>query len=390
MSLDAKSFWRVAVCIDRETGFQEQLISGVCRAAEETGDWELLHFPSFAQPYREQFDDFNPQGIIFLYNENLPLMRVGGGAIWVEVNGERVQEAAACVLADDYAAGRKMGEFALSRGFIHVVYVGCKHGYSQLRLQGLRDVLAGTSARLMLLPENFHTTRNPVTKAKLRRLDACIQEGWIPLVVGVNDSLAKGLLHGFRERGWQVPWQVAVAGFDNDELFCRLASPPLSSLDMGFERIGYAAGRELERRRQAADPAPARTRLVVPPGSLIPRRSTDVLAARNPELRLAMERFWRNPASVQQVADLVRGSALSKRTMERHCRKTLGASPATIIRREKVAMAKLLLRTTRLSIKAVAARAGFPSPQTLRVVLKQATGLGPRQYRARGQAPPQS
>ena len=50
-------------------------------------------------------------------------------------------------------------------------------------------------------------------------------------LLACNDIRAQQVLNVCRERGIQVPDEVAVMGVDNDEVFCELADPPLSSVD---------------------------------------------------------------------------------------------------------------------------------------------------------------
>jgi LacI family transcriptional regulator len=380
--------WRVAVCTYRDAGYQQQIISGVCRAAEEAGDWDLVLFERNSYPrLQECFAEFAPQGILIQHTGEVGGELEAGTAIWVEMNSERLPWAHAHVVVDNVAAGRKIGEFALSRGFTHVVYFGYRTSAwgrpSSWRLRGLRRGLEKSGCSLLALPDNFQSTQKPRVLEKVRQMEAWIRKGRIPLFVAVNDSLGKGLVHYLRTRGWSVPQQAAVVGFDNDELLCRLASPQLTSLDMGFERLGYQAGCELQRRRIAGRRALPHTRLVLPPGDLIPRRSTEIMVTENPRLRDAMERFLMSPASIQQSGDLAEKSGLSKRTLERHCRRSLGASPAQLIRREKIDAAKSLLRTTQLPIKEIAARTGFSCPLALRSIFQRATGQTPSQFRER-------
>jgi transcriptional regulator GlxA family with amidase domain len=181
-----------------------------------------------------------------------------------------------------------------------------------------------------------------------------------------------------------------VAGFDNDDLLCtQLANPELTSLDLNFDRIGYEAGLMLQRLRRHPSPGGgvAAERRVVPAGDVIARQSTVVVVSRNPGLQKAIQRLWRNPASVQRVADLMRDGGYAKSTLERLCRNTFQQTPAAMVRNEKLAAAKVLLRTTNLSVTAVAAKVGFSSPKNLWRAFKRATGSSPESYRAAAAAP---
>jgi hypothetical protein len=48
-------------------------------------------------------------------------------------------------------------------------------------------------------------------------------------------------------RGIQVPDEAAVIGVDNDEVFCALAEPSMSSIALDTRRTGYAAAALLDR-----------------------------------------------------------------------------------------------------------------------------------------------
>jgi LacI family transcriptional regulator len=57
-----------------------------------------------------------------------------------------------------------------------------------------------------------------------------------------NDQIARGVIDALRERGVQVPADVAVVGFDNWEIVANETRPPLSSVDMNLRELGRQAG----------------------------------------------------------------------------------------------------------------------------------------------------
>src|SRR5205823_5514813 len=77
--------------------------------------------------------------------------------------------------------------------------------------------------------------------------------GWLrrlPKPIGVmasSDGRALQLLAMCRKLEIDVPKSVAVLGVDNDDVLCELASPPLSSIALATQRIGYEAARLLDR-----------------------------------------------------------------------------------------------------------------------------------------------
>lgn len=70
--------------------------------------------------------------------------------------------------------------------------------------------------------------------------DGCLPDA----IVCANDAMAVGAIHELNCRGYQVPEDVIVTGFDNDEL-SYYGSPSLTSVDQNQEQIGCEAVRLL-------------------------------------------------------------------------------------------------------------------------------------------------
>lgn len=94
----------------------------------------------------------------------------------------------------------------------------------------------------------------------------------VDAIVCGSDQVARGVMDALRETDRTIPQDVAVMGFDNWEIFTEHARPPLTSIDMNFERLGRVAAQRLF---AAIDGAPRSgiealdTRLVIR-GSTVP------------------------------------------------------------------------------------------------------------------------
>jgi LacI family transcriptional regulator len=60
-----------------------------------------------------------------------------------------------------------------------------------------------------------------------------------------NDQIARGAAEALRDRGIDVPGQVAIIGFDNWNVMTDASRPPLTSIDMNLSALGHEAGRLL-------------------------------------------------------------------------------------------------------------------------------------------------
>src|SRR4029453_9022458 len=98
----------------------------------------------------------------------------------------------------------------------------------------------------------------------------------ITAVVAANDVLAMGAVRACLGRGWRVPEDVSVFGWDDEEL-ARLATPALSTVAIDRERQGREAMyRLIGIMRGVAPPPIDRTS----PHTVIPRESTGLAPRR--------------------------------------------------------------------------------------------------------------
>lgn len=78
---------------------------------------------------------------------------------------------------------------------------------------------------------------------------------------------------------------------------------------------------------------------------------------------------------------LARRAAMSTRSLTRHFRMEVGATPAAWIAGARVRRAQRLLETTTLSIEALAGEVGFASSAVLRTRFRELVGTSPQAYR---------
>ena len=60
-----------------------------------------------------------------------------------------------------------------------------------------------------------------------------------------NDRVAMGLYDGVRERGLRIPDDIAVVGFDNQEVIAAHLRPPLTTVALPHYELGAAGVRVL-------------------------------------------------------------------------------------------------------------------------------------------------
>jgi LacI family transcriptional regulator len=148
------------------------------------------------------------------------------------------------IVCDNVAAGRLAIEHLIACGRTRIAHISGDPGYAaaQDRAQGARAALA--DAGLSLVGE----VRFGVWSEGWGRAAASMRLTQAPDVDAIfcgSDQVARGVLDAVRERGRDVPRDVAVMGFDNWEILTTGARPALTSVDMNLEEMGRAAARAL-------------------------------------------------------------------------------------------------------------------------------------------------
>jgi LacI family transcriptional regulator len=199
-------------------------------------------------------------------------------------------------------------------------------------------------------------------------------------VMACDDDRGLQVLAACRLVGLHVPDDIAVIGADNDEFLCDLSDPPLSSVDLGPERIGYAGAALLDRLMRGK--TPPRHPVLLSPLGVVSRRSTDVLAIEDPELTVFIRRIRQHACDGVGIEDLVGHSRLSASTIRRRCVQLLGRTPKEEMTRVRIERAKTLLTTTDLLVADIAVRCGFFESKHLSRAFFVEVGMTPSNYRS--------
>jgi LacI family transcriptional regulator len=179
--------------------------------------------------------------------------------------------------------------------------------------------------------------------------------------------------------GLHVPEDIAVLGVDNDDVFCELADPPLSSVALNAETAGYRAAELLDGMMKGKIRRPRRN--MVEAVGVVTRRSTEVVAVKDSDVATALQFIRREQGrgiSVDRVAEEV---AMSRRSLEKRFRETIGRTILEEIQLVRLERAKRLLLETTYPISKVAEISGFGSTGYFIQFFQKRIGKTPRRYR---------
>lgn len=158
---------------------------------------------------------------------------------------------------DNQGGGELAAEYLLSQGHRRIGFVGgdieiphCTLRTSELRLSGLRS---GLSAGCAALPDAYVRMGQYDLESAREQAHALLDLPEPPSAVfAANDTLALGVSRAIRDRGLQVPGDVAVIGFDNLDMAEFVG---LTTIDQSLTESGRVAVELLQAR--LADPTRA-------------------------------------------------------------------------------------------------------------------------------------
>ena len=381
---------RVLVVVESSLAYGRKVASGISQYVQERGHWTVhIEDRGIFEIPPLMLDGWDGDGII-TRTANLSLSRILNrcNCPIVELLGDG-KNSPIEVLPDEEKMSELCIEHFLERGFKNLAFYSFGQSWwSDLR----RELFLRASEEKQFTPfclsETSEEKSVPLPVWKKKYEDAMIR--WLkklPKQIGIlaaSDSQAMRVLQACQKIGLKVPEEVAILGIDNDTHLCNLLTPPLSSLDQNAVLVGYEAARLLDLKMSGKKKLPELP-ILIPPLSVVTRRSTEVTAIDDPDVAAALHFIREYATQGIQVADILHEINISKSTLVRQFRHILGRSPKEEITRVRLNHAKYLLEHTNMPIHLVAHRSGLRSSEYFVSMFHKQTGMSPMQYRKKHQ-----
>jgi LacI family transcriptional regulator len=383
---------RVALLIETSRGYGRGLARGVAQYIREHEPWSV-YFQSrgIADPPPPWLKNWQGDGILARINDRRTAAAVlHAGLPAIDLRGIVTDTGLPFVGVDNQRVVQLIVEHFLERGFRHFGFCGLPprtHLHMDFRRVEFAKKLETHGYRCSIFPAARPGRRRNAWNWEQERIAAWLADLPKPVaVMACHDDRGVQVLDACRSAHLAVPDQVAVVGVDNDQPLCEFAIPPLTSVDLAPERIGYEAAALLQRLMEGAAPPP--TPILIPPALVVARRSSEILASPEESVVRAV-RFIRAHACERiHVRDVLREAKLSRTAIEPRFKAVVGRTIHQEIQRTRLAKAEQLLAGTDLPIKQVAHRCGFQYVQYLIRVFKRTTGCTPAQFRRRRKTNP--
>ncbi|MDO4574294.1 MAG: DNA-binding transcriptional regulator [Planctomycetia bacterium] len=375
--------YNILLLMGTSHGYGRQLIKGLSAYLAEHGHDADFEFRGYSEPLPAWVQNWKGDGVIVRDNspETFALLQQKGIPS-VTVN---CMNHPSDLDVDEEAVAEMAVQHFAERGIYHLAYFALSDPYWTRK--------RGTAFQQKALQKGYpffsyirHATDTapfsawPV--AEQRKLARWLQQ--LPKPVGLlaaYDLHARQILQVCETQKIAIPNEIAVLGINNEEWFCEMQHPPLSSILQNGLRVGYEAARLLCHKIEGK-PTPSLP-LLFPPVSVELRRSTDVIAIQDQDLAEALRIIRTQIGTGLQVNDIVTQIGLSRRTLERKFKQMFGRTIGEEILQERLKQSKILLRETDDKIGVIAKRLGFSSHTHMNHAFLAEMRITPSEYRSR-------
>ncbi|WP_437222843.1 XylR family transcriptional regulator [Planctomicrobium sp. SH661] len=383
MKSPPKDIPHVAILIETSRSYSRGLLLGVRKYLALHGPWSVfVELRSLDSEAPRWLSNWRGDGILtrtgtqrmadVIREVNVPT---------VELRSTRLDHNFPFVGADNEIIGRMMARHLLERGFrqFAIYDLDTEEFFEQRRESFVRTISqSGYSVSILRTPD--HRELPADWESHQENLVQWLRQ--LPKPVGImacTDQLGFWLLDACRRADIPVPEEVAVVGVEDDETLCEVSVPPMSSMRLNGEKIGFEAAALLEHLMSGGS-APQGP-ILIPPVGITVRQSSDILAIEDRDLAAAVRMIRQQACLGVTIDDVLRKVPVSRSSLERKFRELLGRSPQAEIIRFRIERVKQLLRETDWTLELIAPRAGFASPQVLCQRFRKHVGMTPGNYR---------
>jgi LacI family transcriptional regulator len=372
---------RIALALPSGVTFIERILKGILDYARKSEEWSFIRLPERLDPSLEWLRGSESDGAFILVSTE-EAAKTGRSLPMPVVNLTAHLELLdlPTVTLDHEAAGRMAARHLIERSFSRFAYYGTSDlWYSRMRRKGFVETVEayGGECSILEVPSTLQS-REKWEKGE-DGLEIWLKKLRAPVgIMASTDLRACMVADACARAGLRIPDDVALIGVDNDPA-AEFHDPPLSSVSRNDAEVGLRAAALLDHLMGGG--APPAQPILIPPESIICRRSTETLAIDDARIARTVAYVYKNLHRSFGVETLLREASMPRRTFEQHFQKRVGMTPYCFINKCRVERAIILMRTTRKrSLTEIASLCGFSDLHRFRLVFCRIMGMPPTIY----------
>ena len=266
--------------------------------------------------------------------------------------------------------------------------------WSRARVRAFRGEVAVNDAKCHIFPANPHVACEP-WDAFVERLAPWLAK--LPehcALFAVSDEIAVAVTRAARAAMRSIPRSLTLVSVDNFTELCESAEPPISSIQLDFERMGFMAARALGNEISAAKDAKNRKGFansaffaaennIIGPLLTVRRKSTSGHGRHEKFIMEAVETIRREACDGLSASDLASRFPVTRRLFDMRFREATGHSVLDEILHVRLEKAFTLLAQTNTPIGAIPRLCGFKCDRTLDALFRSRFHMSMRDWRKR-------
>jgi LacI family transcriptional regulator len=370
---------KVILLIESSRAYGRGLLRGIVKYSKLKGGWSFYNEPRGQGQSLPRFSSWEVDGAIVRLSESEKAYRfLEKGIPIIVAREEKEINGVPNIVGDNAAVGKMAGEYLLEKGFKHFGYCGLNCSWSKARLRSFSETIEKAGCKISAF-ESPRSQRYSWPN-ELQRISNWLKLLPKPLaIMACNDDRGRHVIEACKIANVKIPYEVVVLGVDNDELFCELSDPPLSSIARDTEAAGFEAAAVLD--TLMSGNKTECNRIVVHPTHIVARLSSDILAIEDSQVAKALAFIQGHSRQHTQVEAVAEAVAMSRRNLHRRFVKTLGRTVHEEIRRARVdRVVQMLLQTDR-TVSQIAYELGWSSEKHIAREFKAVKGLTPLAFR---------
>ena len=379
MKLQTSKRKRIALLVESSLGSGRSILRGISQFARQVGNWELLYAPrGLEDVVPDWLESWEGDGVIARIQDEGMLSALKKLKIpVVDVLGVPDHDLP-LVRVDDEKISRKIAEHFLNRSFDHFSFYGIEgESWSRRREDAFRQATASGKSYAAFNSLRGISECNSSHFSKLKEWLLSLPK---PVaMMTCSDQCGLTLVEACRAADITVPEEVAVVSVDNDRALCEVATPNLSSIRGGHQKVGFEAANLLN--RLIDDTPVSLNRILISPNEIVVRDSSDARSISDAGVRNAIQ-FMREHLSEPITNETIaRAVGLSRTRMQVRFRAEVGMSLREFLAERRLRQAEKLIQSTDLTFADIAERCGFRHHEYMGYVLKKERGVTPRKLR---------
>ncbi len=379
---------RVLLLIDTSRAVGQYYIKGVGKFIQTNGNWRIYvptprYLSSGKVNYQKFIEENKIDGVIALdATEQRQLYDIHKSNMPMVIHSAKSRQNFKKNNSYNFTVGEMAAKYFIELGFRNFMFIGIQnYSWSNIRLEGYKNVI-NAQKDLCLYVHKLQCLGKNIKKEKHYISELLKQTPKPFCIFACNDDVGFFVLEVCKDFNIKVPEEAAVLGADNDTVVCGMATPPLSSIKIGYEKGGYEDANMLNKLMNG-DTNASQIEILPMPQYIKTRQSSNVIAIDDPEMKKALMFIRENYKQPIQVTDVVSATGLSKRMLQLRFKKALKRSIHEEINRMRLEYIKDQLRNSRVSIKKIATSQQFMHPAHFCRFFKKSLKMPPIDFRRR-------